>query len=305
MKRTVIFSPFFETGGPEALHQLCDAINRLGGDAYIYYYSGPPDSPWNPLECKEVVPAYSKYNIKIANVDDFNQSDCDIVFPEILASHIPKYPNANIYFWWLSVDSGVFNVDAAGLDNPKITHLYQSYYALAYLWTKGAKNTMPLFDYINETFTRGTFGLSYKQNIVCFNPKKGYEYTNAIVNMLPNVKFVPLVGMSRQQVIETLKISKIYIDFGHHPGKDRFPREAAMMNNIVIAGLRGSARFYNDLPFDPSYKFDNLELAAKKIVDCLENYDERIKDFERYRAVIRLQEEEFKLQTKSIFSIKD
>lgn len=302
MKRTVIFSPFFETGGPEALHQLCDAINRLGGDAYIYYYEGhPDDTGWNPAECNQVVPAYAKYNIKIAKIDDFNQADCNIVFPEILARFIPRYSNANIYFWWLSVDSGVFNVDIAGLDNPKITHLYQSYYALAYLWTKGAKNTLPLFDYLHENFVTNSTNKVEKQNIVCFNPKKGYEYTDAIIKMLPNVKFVPLINMSRQQVVDTLKISKVYIDFGHHPGKDRFPREAALMDNIVIAGLRGSARFYNDLPFDPSYKFDNLEAAANKIVDCLTNYDERIKDFSRYRQIIRLQEEEFLLQTRQIF----
>jgi hypothetical protein len=29
-KKTIIVCPYFETGGPEALHQLCDAINNKG-----------------------------------------------------------------------------------------------------------------------------------------------------------------------------------------------------------------------------------------------------------------------------------
>jgi hypothetical protein len=110
--------------------------------------------------------------------------------------------------------------------------------------------------------------------------------------------------MSRDEVIDTLKKSKIYIDFGYHPGKDRFPREAALTNNCVISGFRGSAMLYNDVPIDPlKYKFNlnELESVADRIKDCLENYDERIKDFSLYKSVITNQKEEFINQVKQIF----
>jgi hypothetical protein len=110
--------------------------------------------------------------------------------------------------------------------------------------------------------------------------------------------------MSREQVIDTLKKSKIYIDFGYHPGKDRFPREAALMNNIVITGFTGSAMFYNDIPIDPlKYKFnlDQPQLAANRIKDCLKNYNNDIIDFNLYKNIILNQKEEFTNQVKQIF----
>jgi hypothetical protein len=107
--------------------------------------------------------------------------------------------------------------------------------------------------------------------------------------------------MSRNQIIDVLKRSKIYIDFGSHPGKDRFPREAALMNNIIITGFRGSAMFYNDGPIDPTqYKFDMNDLysAANKIKEHLYNYNEKIKDFDLYKNIILNQKEEFINQVK-------
>jgi hypothetical protein len=161
------------------------------------------------------------------------------------------------------------------------------------------------FDFINDNFIKQSLNNIYsKEDIVCFNPKKGYECTSQIMNFIPDVKFVPLVNMSRDQVIDTLKKSKIYIDFGYHPGKDRFPREAALMDNIVIVGFRGSAMFYNDMPIDPTqYKFDmnNLLEVSYRIKECLTKYDEQIKDFNLYKNIILNQKEEFANQAKQIF----
>ena len=56
MNKTIIVCPYFETGGPEALHQLCDAINNHGGEAYIWYHGEKHDTPH---------PAYAHYNIKL------------------------------------------------------------------------------------------------------------------------------------------------------------------------------------------------------------------------------------------------
>lgn len=293
--KTIIVSPYYETGGPEALHQLCDAINNNGGDAYIWYYGENHSHP--PT-------AYKDYNIKITT-ELVDEKDYAIVLPECEGKMIPAIENAKLYFWWLSVDNNNFFQYGNTFANPNIHHLYQSNYALWYLLNNEAIYYQPLFDYINDSYIKeATNGEYNKENIVCYNPRKGYEYTQKIIELLPNVKFFPLVNMTKNQVIDTLKKSKVYIDFGYHPGKDRFPREAALQNNIVITGFRGSAIFYNDVPIDPlKYKFnlDQLQSAADEIKDCLENYDERIKDFNLYKSVITNQKEEFINQVKQIF----
>jgi hypothetical protein len=300
MNKTIIACPYFETGGPEALHQLCDAINNTGGEAYIWYYGEKHNMAH---------PSYSHYNIKLID-EIIDEVGYNIVFPEIEGKRVPLIKNAQVYFWWLSANhesllNNDFEHHGNSFKNPNIIHLYQSYWALYHLWDKGAIKYLPLFDYINDDFIKQSLNIEHnKENIVCFNPQKGYEYTSHIINFLPNVQFIPLINMSRNQIIDTLKKSKIYIDFGYHPGKDRFPREAALMNNIVISGFRGSAMFYNDMPIEPlKYKFnvDNLKLAADEIEDCLKNYDKRIKDFNLYKNIILNQKEEFINQTKQIF----
>lgn len=285
--KTIIVSPYYETGGPEALHQLCDAINNNGGDAYIWYYGEDHSAPH---------PAYQEYNIKLIK-EIIDEEGYAVVLPECEGKMIPTIKKAKMYFWWLSVDNNNFFQYGNTFANPNVHHLYQSNYALWYLLNNEAIYYQPLFDYINDGYIKNSINIECdKEDIVCFNPRKGYEYTQEIIRLLPDVKFVPLTNMSRSEVIDTLKKSKVYIDFGYHPGKDRFPREAALTNNCVISGFRGSAMFYNDIPTDPlKYKFnlDQLESAADRIKDCLENYDERIKDFSLYKNVIINQKEEF------------
>jgi len=293
--KTIIVSPYYETGGPEALHQLCDAINNDGGDAYIWYFGENHPQPHL---------AYRKYNIKLTT-ELIDEEGYSIVLPECEGGRIKTITKAKLYFWWLSVDNNNFTQYGNTFIDPRVYHLYQSNYAFWHLLNNEAIYYQPLFDYINDSYIKESSKADYdKEDIVCFNPRKGPENPVEQVKLLPNVKFVPLTNMTKNEVIDTLKKSKVYIDFGYHPGKDRFPREAALMNNCIISVYRGSAMLYNDVPIDPlKYKFaiDDLQSAANRIEDCLENYNERIKDFNLYKNVIKNQKEEFINQVKQIF----
>ena len=88
MNKTIIVCPYFETGGPEALHQLCDAINNNGGNAYIWYYGEKYDSPH---------PAYSHYNIKLTT-ELQDEEQINIVLPECEGKMVPNIKKAKIYF---------------------------------------------------------------------------------------------------------------------------------------------------------------------------------------------------------------
>ena len=53
---------------------------------------------------------------------------------------------------------------------------------------------------------------------------------------------IELKGFNNKQIINIFKKTKIYLDFGYHPGKDRMPREAVLFNNCIITNKRGSAK---------------------------------------------------------------
>ena len=114
--------------------------------------------------------------------------------------------------------------------------------------------------------------------------------------------------MTNEEVLNLLLKSKVYIDFGTHPGKDRIPREAAMCGCCVITGKRGSAKYYEDVPLRDDFKFDDKEENIDKIIDkinlCLENYEEQNKNFDEYRKGIIGEEEKFEEDIKKIFKIQ-
>ena len=96
--------------------------------------------------------------------------------------------------------------------------------------------------------------------------------------------------------------SKIYIDFGHHPGKDRIPREAALCGCCVITGFKGSAMFFDDVNIFEQYKFEeDLSNFSSLIEDIFNNFEIHHNQFSFYRKQIELEEEQFKLEIKKIF----
>ena len=181
--------------------------------------------------------------------------------------------------------------------------LFQSYYALNHF--EDLKQSQYLSDYLNESFLKIHTELSNKENIVTYNPKKGFLFTKKIISSAKGIKFVPLINMTRKEVIQTLRKAKVYIDFGNHPGKDRIPREAAILGCCVITSKRGAAAFFEDVPIPDEYKFEdkdeNIPKIIEKIKDCFENFGERYKDFEYYRQVIRNEPQKFIDDLKKIF----
>jgi hypothetical protein len=182
-------------------------------------------------------------------------------------------------------------------------YLFQSWYAFKHFDKLNPKYY--LSDHLNNAFLETNTDLSIKENIVVYNPKKGYSFTRKIISFARDIKFIPLENMSRDMVIKTLQKAKVYIDFGNHPGKDRLPREAAILGCCVITGKRGSAAFFEDVPIPDEYKFEdrekNIPKIVKKIKDCFENFYECYKDFEYYRHVIRSERQKFIEDLKKIF----
>jgi hypothetical protein len=322
------------SGGPELLHQMVNKLRAMGVQAYIYYYWFKPNVDPVHIDFK----AYD--NPYVLEVSD--ESGNILVVPETQTAFLQSYSQIRKVIWWLSVD---FYYASMGFDmayhrrlanrfirsliligkskkkrdyfyfnekgDQKIFHFVQSEYARLHLMGKGiaAGRIHYLSDYLNGGFISGQLSSDVKsQDIVAYNPKKGYEYTKKIIAAAPDIEFIPIVDMSRAQVVELLTRAKVYIDFGNHPGKDRIPREAAISGACVITNNQGAAAFQQDLPILDEYKFEQSEAAIEdviiKIRNCFANFDREIRNFATYRERIASEEIRFEQDLASLFSLQ-
>jgi hypothetical protein len=276
--------PNYETGGVESIYQLCGAINDQGGNAFIYYGSENSEENFTPKR-------YKHYNLKYANAPEDIEGN-NIIVPEIWIDRLKEIKYANKFIFWLSVDNEKSNFN--NFTDNSIIHLFQSYYSLDFLIQKGAYRYLPMFDYVEST----TIKLP-KQNIICYNPLKGMEITEQIKSLCPDITFVSLHGMSREEINENLAKAKIYIDFGNHPGRDKIPREAILNDCIVIVKPIGSAKYYSDVPIDEMFKIADIKPYIQNyFLNIFYNYDFYIKKYSLYKNIVMKQKNEVYNQAK-------
>lgn len=188
-------------------------------------------------------------------------------------------------------------------------HLTQGVRIAEFLKERGLENVSRIGDYINKDFINNDYDPGEKENIVCYNPRKGFEFTSKVIKYCRSnklgINFVPIVGMNRKGVISLLRRSKVYIDFSNFPGRERLPREAVVLGCCVITGKRGSAKYFEDVPIPENYKIEdkleNIPEIVTKIQECLDNYDERVKDFEISREFVRREPEEYVKNLRRVF----
>lgn len=297
----ILTPPGVVTGGPEALFQLCDAINKMGSRGVLLFRNEHP----NPVPNE-----YAHYQIEYLTFDNqiveiINKPNNLLIVPEIWTDFLSYdgFDKMVKSVWWLSVDN-CYNRDFISFDEDVI-HFYQSYYAKSYLESRGISNIIPLYDYLNDDFLFSST-VEEKRNMICYSIKGEY-YAKLLSECLPEYEFVILKDMSRVEVRQILSESKIFIDFGHHPGKDRIPRESVMMGSCLLTNRKGSANLFEDVSIHNRYKVEEFELQSvvELIRDIIDNYDLRITDFDYYKKQILSQKEEFFDQVKKIIKMKD
>lgn len=307
------------TGGTELLHQLLYKLEKNNKKVFMYYVGDIAGDP--------VAERFKKYNPKyitdIKKIEDKKENL--IIVPETITEELNLFKNIGKCIWWLSVDNHlrtrhrknlkyhikkIFNkLERPEVDysDKNIYHLYQSEYAKDYLEKNGVKNLEYLSDYLNDTFLKEEVEYTEKnrENIVLYNPLKGVEFTKKIMDRAKGIKFIALEKMSPEEIKDICKKSKIYIDFGEHPGKDRFPREASLLGCLIITGKKGSALNNMDVPLLSKYKFEdedkNIDIIIQTIEKLFVDYDKNIKDFESYILRTKNEEKEFEKDVLKIF----
>lgn len=307
----------FATGGTELLHQLYAEIREYTPNVRIFYYNF--SNTGTPINKR-----FERYNIEyVTGISD--EKTNFLIIPETRTQLLKDYRNVGKAIYWLSVDhyTNFFKISKlefstlimhvkyllkrknkskrVDFSDKNIIHLYQSHYAKLFLEDNGATSLYSLSDPISDKFLKISSNLTDKSrgDIVLYNPLKGYDFTQKIIKSDEKISFVPLkLGLSQDELIDLFTTSKVYIDFGYHPGKDRFPREAAHLGCAVITSKRGSAKYYQDVPIPSEYKIDDLEENISKIrgqiLRILDNYNESVSDFDEYRKKIMNEKVVFK-----------
>ena len=324
-------------GGSELAHQLVDYLREHNKVAYIVYGCDLNSGIKNPI-----MDCYAKYNVCTEILIDDNPHNV-LVLPETAFDMAKRYRNIQIACWWMSVDNFVqhelhyhkyrWNTNKTVYQNirkwihvmlyhlpipsfdilyflrkeqERVIHLYQSFYACDYIKKSNLKRSYPLSDYINmELIPTCDIDANKKENIILYNPRKGLDFTLRIIASMPNYTFVALSGFDRKKLNNYFDKAKLYIDFGHFPGKDRLPREAVMHNCCIITSKNGAAAYYNDVPIDDKYKFDTSNSTIPSIVEMIDtvmnNYSDHIKNFFGYKNIVQHERDIFYKEIEYLF----
>ncbi len=290
-------------GGIESLHQVANKLRSFRIDTKMVFY---------PDITNYIVPApYKKYK---PVTTDFIEDSADnvMIIPETFIDPLlDQFQNIRKIIWWLSTENFIVKVKGGrpGLDWIRERHflnLVQSEHTRNYLLTNNMAVHGYLSGHINSIFLK-EYGKEIKKtsNSIVYNPRKGFDFTSKIIAAMPGADWKPIDNMTPLQIKKVLAASKVYVDFGNHPGRDRLPREAAMMKCCILTGKRGTAALSEDMPIPEEFKFDeattDIKCIVEKIEACLNDYDDQIGHFITFHETVRKEQEKQVADLKKIF----
>lgn len=314
------------TGGPESLHQFGSELRKRGIDANMVYTN--PD-----LELPSRLAIYNVPSITdITKIVDDSKNV--FVVPEDCIHYFNHFQNIRKCVWWLSLHHYLtklnrdYVIQHAMPNLPKIFysiprlylrlkygkpqeyyvpqkddgiyHLYNCEYVRQYLecCQVHPSNTCYLCGPIEHVYYSQNSNVE-KEDIVLYNPKKGFKFTKKIISKLNDydISTIPIQNMTASEIKTTMDKSKIYIDFGFFPGPERIPREAVVSNCLLLTSRTGAAANDIDVPIPDEFKIDaitsNIYIIVDKLQYMLRNYDDLLSDFAQYRLKVRKQEDLF------------
>jgi len=159
-------------------------------------------------------------------------------------------------------------------------HIAQSHYAKNFLETMGIShdNIILVREPIGDEFldVANKVDLNNKKNIIAWNSRKTYPLTLKLVKLLERkYKVFNLSNVGKNNMIKILTNSKIFIDIGFHPGRDRPVREAVALWNIAVINNHGGYHLREDCPVPEEFK-----------INCPQDHSCRIDVNEVYKSII-------------------
>ncbi len=327
----------FVTGGPEALHQIVFYLNEIGYDAQIVYFAftekhifAIPEAYKSYVSCfiteKEYVDDYGNIAILPENAVnklkyvkkskaliwwlsvDNNRNRSSFFWKMFFFVTLPARVVKNWDYYKKRFAESIEKTLQMKLYDFKaepqnVEHICASHYAYDFVSKKTKHKTNLCIEPISKIFlekyneSKGKMDSMERKDIILYNPRKSGAFVEKLAKCAPDLNFFPLKGMSQEELIETYKISKLYIDFGPFPGAERIPKEAALFGCCVITGRNGASNYYSDVPIPDEYKFADYEGQVDQIIekmrDILMNYETKKSDFDAYRNTVLALEQNF------------
>lgn len=288
--------PKVATGGTEAIHQLVHELNKYLHAVIIYPGREPDPQP----------PEYAKYGCEYIRFlpEDFTGV---IIFPEIWGNEVcnPIFRNTIKCINWAGVDVYDWHTPELQrgmyLQEKGVIHLAQSAYAADTLQKRGVETILRLSDIIGDEFFE-PFDEEPRSDTILFNPAKITEFERKVIK--EDFDFQPITGMTRAEVMNTLRHGKLYIDFNVFSGRERMLREAVMCGCCALVSTSGCSAYFEDISIPGEYKFDmkqwNIEPARAAMQEIIENYDAHRANFDVFRKAIRADQERYHDDVKAI-----
>lgn len=273
------------TGGTEGIHKLIKELRLCGADAKILYLNGSQPKEFAGYDC----PWISEFPANYTGV---------FIAPEVYANSItnPEYRRCTVAVLWQGVDVYKWH-------NPKSTwghflsrtdavHITMSEYGIDYLRGLGL-NPIKIPDCLNDDFLRDFPDTYERGNAVLYNPIecKLTWFQREVMARCTDIEFKPLSGYSRGELIDLMRHSKLYIDFGVFSGRERLPRESVMCGCCILTSDKGTAGYYRDNSIPDKYKLDDVDSAVKRIHHVLKEYEACKPDFDCYRELLKRDKE--------------
>lgn len=315
------------TGGPDALHQIVFYLNRLGINSTIAYVANADCKIEIPIPyriytdsfiTKEEIVDDEKNAIIIPETYSYMAKEykkAEVFIWWLSVDNNTKYTSyLNKLLFCLTfplryiVKNKTYRGNAKKIfcdrikkkkycfskEQANISHMCASFYALDYV---GARSQRPVYkaiepisknilEHYNEH--KDDLSLENRSDVILFNPKKSGKFINKLIKKYSDLSFLPLTGLSQDELIEKYKTSKLFIDFGPFPGAERMPKEAVLYGCAIITGKHGASALHSDVPINGEYKLieKNHKAVYEKIKHVLDHYIELYSDFNEYREVV-------------------
>lgn len=279
------------TGGTESIHRACNELNKQEGIHASILYRRVTDQCPQPKE-------YAEYEDDYLTELPKNFTGA-VIFPEIWADMaiLPEYDKCVKAINWAGVDVYKWNTrpdKRYQFLKTNCIHLVHSDYARNYMKELGVadKDVFSFSGNLNAVFYQEHEEFE-RSNTVLYNPVKRTDFDWKVIEKAKeqDIKFKAIENMTREQVLDTMLHSKLYIDFGVFSGRERIPREAVMCGCCILTSDSGAAGYYKDVPIPEDYKFDNqsphIQEAVNMIKAILINYEGHKKSFDYFRTSLR------------------
>ena len=325
------------TGGINSLHNLCKALTENNYNAYMYYVNAN-ETILNDYQI-------TSYQVnRIHQIND--SADTLVVVPETMVPLVLQLQNAKKVVYWLGLNyffkkptwrfpfnlklirkliscrscdgysSGYFETAKRRLNdfskshlnmwNGDIIHLSNSHFVANYCRKKGSPYTYVLHNPIRQEFYAHQPNFKNREKIILFGPRTPKYIIRRMRKHLPEFSIIRVRKIPFEQVTELMSKAVIFAEFGNYSGRDRMPREAAMLGCNIFMNTRGTAAFEEDYNIPREYTIPdspgNIKHILQQLTNCALNYQEHIVNFEEFRNQLSEEKKNFTNNTKEIFN---